>query len=268
MCIVHELLRLWSAVENEHSSGGLYADALVYDVLHTAGTAGDVRGLLKIEDRFVGLRQGRWLEPACGSGRYLRAGERLGQGISGFDADAAMIAFVRTRQSSADVRVALMESFVIDRWRGRFSLAFNLINTIRHLESDAAMLAHLGEVAESLKPDGVYVVGLSLAHYGHEGPSEDVWKGGRGSLRVTQIVQFEPGTAADRTEQVYSHLMIERGGVVEHRDSLYALRTYNLLEWQSLVGRSAMELVGCVDEQGRDMDVVDGCYRLFVLRKR
>ena len=112
------------------------------------------------------------------------------------------------------------------------------------------------------------MVGLSLAHYGHEGPSEDVWKGGRGSLRVTQIVQFEPGTAADRTEQVYSHLMIERGGVVEHRDSLYALRTYNLQEWQSLVGRSAMELVGCVDEQGRDMDVADGCYRLFVLRKR
>jgi len=247
---------------------GLYSDPLVYDILHAQGTAEDVRGLMRIEELFARGRRGRWLEPACGTGRYLRRAAKLGVRTSGFDLDENMVEFVRTRVPGADVCVSSMESFLTDLWRGKFSLAFNLINTIRHLDHDQAMLEHFEQMAGALTPGGVYVVGLSLAHYGHEGSTEDVWTGGRGSLKVTQIVQFEPGSRQERTERVYSHLMIERPSGTEHRDSAYSLRTYDLKQWERLVSKSALRIVACVDEQGREVQAVDGCYRLFVLGKK
>ena len=46
-----------------------------YDILHAAGTAEEVDGLEAIASRWVRpASRGpmRWLEPACGTGRYLR----------------------------------------------------------------------------------------------------------------------------------------------------------------------------------------------------
>ncbi len=256
-------------VSNAHSEpAGFYDDPLVYDVLHTPGTAAEVRGLAKIERRFGPASRGtsRWLEPACGSGRFMRAGAKLGIHIAGLDLNPRMIEFARARQPGVDARVADMRSFACERWHRRFALAFNTINTIRHLPSDRTMLDHLQQTALCLKPGGLYIVGLSLAHYGHEGPTEDVWTATRGSLKVTQIVQFEPSSLPNRDERVFSHLMIERPSRTEHRDSAYALRSYSLRQWESLVRRSPFRIVGVVDEQGLDAVPVDGCYRLFVLQ--
>ncbi len=247
---------------------GFYDDPLVYDVLHAPGTALEVRGLAKIAQRFGSASRGqtRWLEPACGSGRFPRAGTKLGIHIAGFDLNERMIDFARARQPGVDARVADMRSFAIKRWHRKFAIAFNTINTIRHLPSDRAMLDHLQQTALCLKSGGLYVVGLSLAHYGHEGPTEDVWTAARGSLKVTQIVQFEPASLPNRDERVFSHLMIERPSRTEHRDSAYTLRSYSLRQWESLVRRSPFQIVGVVDEQGRNAVPIDGCYRLFVLR--
>lgn len=253
---------------DENQVQGFYDDPLVYDVLHAAGTAAEVRGMAKIAAKFGPLarqRTPRWLEPACGTGRFLRAARKLGISTSGFDLSEPMIHFARERLPQADVRVADMTDFMIDRWHARFDLAFNTINTIRHLSSDRDMLTHFEQIAQVLRPGGVYIVGLSLSHYGHEGPSEDVWAARRGSLGVTQIVQYEPPTRAGRSELVHSHLVIERPRGTVHRDSSYRLRSYNLAEWTALIKRSSMKLIACVDEQGDELPAADGCYRLFVL---
>ncbi len=252
----------------ETQTQGFYDDPLVYDVLHAAGTAAEVRGMAKIAAKFgPAPRRGkpRWLEPACGSGRFLRAAHKRGIAVAGFDLSKPMIDFARKRQPQADARVADMTEFMIDRWRGRFDLAFNTINTIRHLPDDRAMLDHFAQIAQALKPGGVYVVGLSLSHYGHEGPAEDVWTASRGSLRVTQIVQYEPPSRRGRSERVHSHFVIERPRGTVHRDSSYTLRSYNLAQWSALIKRSPLRLIASIDEQSRELPAADGCYRLFVL---
>lgn len=255
---------------------GLYADAPVYDILHAQGTAAEVAGLERMAARAPRSSE-PWLEPACGTARYLRLAARRGHRAIGFDRDPGMIAYAeeRVRAAPPDARrrvrlfVGDMTDFARQIGPGRVGFAFNLINTIRHLETDAQMLAHFGQMAEVLRPGGLYAVGLSLTSYGMEFPSEDVWRGARGRCRITQIAQYIPPLdESDRAEQVHSHLVIERPGGAEHRDSSYTLRCYGLGQWRRLIDRSALELAGVVDPDGDDASPEPCGYAIYLLRPR
>jgi SAM-dependent methyltransferase len=245
-----------------------YTDALVYDVLHTPGTAGDVRALERIERRFVPRDLPRvWLEPACGSGRHLRLAARRGIHAIGFDLSEPMIDYARARGCS-HAFVGDMRAFTLPRGSPRVSLAFNLINTLRHLGGDRAMLDHFACMKRALHPRGVYAVGLSLSAYGLESPSEDAWRGRRGGLSVSQLVQFippEPGSPAPRTERVYSHLAIQRGESTTHQDSAYTLRCYNRRQWDSLLKRAGWRVLATLDQDARDHTIVEPGYGVWVL---
>lgn len=251
-----------------------YDDPEVYDILHEPGTASDVRAVERIRRRYAPEAGGRWLEPACGTGRYVLHAAARGVDAVGFDLSPAMIAFARRRARVTRARarffVADMEHFDQGRRLGRFGVVFNLINTIRHLGSDAAMVRHLDAVGRVLEPGGVYAVGLSLCAYGLEGPTEDVWRGSRAGVRVTQVVQYLPpaggrGEAA-RTERVISHLTIRHGREESHRDSTYALRGYNLAQWRKLTADAGWRIAGVTDGAGAEARPAEPGYFIFVLR--
>lgn len=256
-----------------------YSDAELYDILHAPGTAADLRGLLRVCRQFVGpVRGTRWLEPACGTGRYLIAAAGRGVRGMGFDLEAGMVRYAKAQARGAGMgrRVRFFRADMRDFDRqprlGTFDLAFNLINTIRHLGSDAAMLAHLRGVAAVLAPGGCYAVGLHLCAYGGETETEDVWEGRRGGVRVQQVVQYIPplgprGEGA-RAERVISHLTVTRRGAVTHLDSTYALRGYNLAQWTALLDRAGWVVEGVTSGAGEARAPVDGGYFIFVLRPR
>jgi SAM-dependent methyltransferase len=254
-----------------------YSIPEVYDILHAPGTAGDVRAMRRVQRAFVTPHRGavRWLEPACGTGRYLLAAARLGIRGVGFDSSPQMIAYARARARRASPPrprffVADKQDFDRGRRLGRFDLAFNLINTFRHLATDPAARRHLAAVARVLRPGGVYAVGLSLCAYGLETITEDVWSGRRGRVRVDQAVQYLPPTGARgeaaRAERVISHLTVTRGGEVEHIDSSYALRGYNLEQWRGLVASAGWSIAGVADAAGRPAIAREPGYFVFVLR--
>ncbi|MFI4883101.1 MAG: class I SAM-dependent methyltransferase [Phycisphaerales bacterium JB064] len=254
---------------------GFYDEPTLYDVLHSAGTADEVRGLLRVCERLGLDSRGPWLEPACGSGRYVRAAIARGVRIAGFDAEPAMIDYATDRLRGVEpslyrLGVATMEGFDADELaRGwRFALAFNPINTIRHLESDDDLLNHLRRVHDALQPGGVYAVGLSLSVYGAEQPSEDVWEGARGSLGVRQVVQFiPPEERGDRFEQVHNVLHVTRPGGTQTIPSAYRLRTYDRGEWEGVIERSPFTLLGCVDEEGDPMEQPMLGYAIWLLQR-
>ncbi|OAB63179.1 hypothetical protein AY599_15855 [Leptolyngbya valderiana BDU 20041] len=241
---------------------GFYDQPLLYDVLHAAGTAAEIDGLQRLCERLGLDPAGPWLEPACGSGRCVRAAVARGVRIAGFDASAEMIDYAQQRLEGADeglyrLGVATMEGFdahaLAPGWR--FELAFNPINTIRHLESDRAVLDHLERVRRALRPGGVYAVGLSMSVYGVEQPSEDVWEGARGPLHVRQVVQYTPARGGrDRMEQVHNVLAVTRPGGSEIIPSHYELRSYDRAQWDALIEASGFELAGCADEAGAPME--------------
>ncbi|MCC6660492.1 MAG: class I SAM-dependent methyltransferase [Phycisphaerales bacterium] len=254
---------------------GLYEDPAVYDILHARGTAREVRGLFRIARRFIGPGKQTWLESACGTGRYLRAAARLGIRGIGFDLSPGMIEYARRpgtgqpRPGNPRFFVGDMTDFAARVRPASVHLAFNVINTIRHLESDKALLAHLREVRRTLRPRAVYVVGITLTSYGMEFPSEDVWHGARGRCRVKQVVQYVPpiGTKQERgrQEMVHSHLVVTRGRRVEHRDSSYPLRCYSESQWLEAVHRAGLRARGLVDDDGRDIVASPSGYGLWVL---
>ena len=258
---------------------GLYADAMLYDTLHSPGTAEEIDAIEHITSRHVRTKSRqknqRWLEPACGSGRCVRTAAR-GVRTTGFDLEEPMIQYANARLARAGLDhlgnavVADMRSAVDDGAikPGSFDAAFNTINSFRHLMSDRDAIAHLDQIARALKPGGIYIVGLSTCAYGLEFPTEDVWNANRGRLAITQTVQYIPPTGpagGARIERVHSHLTITKPNSTEHRDSSYALRTYSLDQWLDLVARSPMGLRETTDHDGDPCDPTESGYRLYVL---
>lgn len=263
-------------------STSFYANPSVYDILHARGTAAEVDGLERVARRFspkAMAKGARWFEPGCGSARHLRILLRRGKRISGFDHEPVMIQYAKerlrtiagSRAATASLFVAGMDDFLEARPRLRADFAFNLINTIRHIETDRAMLAHLDSIATVLRPTGVYAVGLSLNLYGFESETEDVWSGSRGTTSVTQVVQYLPPRGEDepsRLERVVSHMTIQQNTRTHHVDSDYVLRTYSIEQWTRLIDRSAMRIVGAVDQDGRAIEPSSLGYSVFVLAPR
>lgn len=244
----------------------------MYDILHAPGTAAEVAGLERTILRWgpPARRALTILEPACGTGRYLRLLARRGHRVIGFDREERMVEYARGRLAAAGADTARVFRAEMTEFakgvRGRVDAAFNLINTIRHLPSDRAMLAHLLEIRRVLAPGGVYLVGISLSAYGLEFPSEDVWRGRRGRVDVRQVVQFEPpATARSRVERVYSHLVIRRGGREEHRDAAYSLRCYSERQWRGVLGRAGLSVRAVVDDRGRPIKPTAPGYAVWVL---
>lgn len=244
----------------------------VYDVLHSPQTSGEV-DLFERCARDWNAPKGPWLEPACGSGRYLRALAGRGIRCTGFDLDDGMLQYARAQVQKAghSRRVRLvradMASFT-DVIEGRFAVAFNPVNTFRHLHRPRDAAAHLREIGRSLLPGGLYLVGMSFSRYGEEEASEDVWTAKRGRLAVRQIVQYLPPDPSTRMETVISHLQVDRPAGREYLDSTYALRSYDLDQWKGLVRRSPMRRVGAIDDLGNLVtDDIETNYQIEVLRR-
>lgn len=262
----------------------LYDDAEIYDILHAPGTAKDVAGLARIERLYsTAPKTAAWLEPACGSARYLLAASKKGRRVIGFDLAQGMIDYALARFKAAGLSrraslfVADMADFATHVKPGSVSLAFNLINSIRHLDSDAALAAHFRDIAASLHPGGVYAVGISLSLYGFEPPTEDVWQGRRGRTHVHQVIQFEPPTGpaagkgrskAARVERVFSHLTITRGKSASTADATYGLRCYDHDQWRTAIERSPLVELATTDERGTHLPPACPGYSLFILGRR
>lgn len=215
--------------------GGFYLEPVLYDVVNTPGTAAEVDALERIARRHLGAGPHRWLEPACGTGRYLRVLRGRGHEVAGYDPLDAMLAYARRRLGRWPDRWALAAGtfttpaadLSLDR---SFDLAICPVNSLRHLPDDDVVTAHLAQVRALLRPGGLYVVGLDL-HQPDALPDEDVWAGARGRLQVQEVAQYLPPSCADRREQVCLQLMVTRPRGVAHHGWTYDLRTYTAYQW-------------------------------------
>ena len=250
-----------------------YADPGVYDILHSPHTAGEVDLFQKCAREWAAPR-GPWLEPACGSGRYLRVLAAHGIRSTGFDLDPRMLAYARDmlRQKKQLARVRLHEAdmadFIETIGSVRYAIAFNPVNTLRHMHRPRQVAEHLRQIAVALKPGGLYLVGISFSRYEEEEPTEDVWTARRGSCSVHQIVQYLPPDRRKRMERVFSHLQVDRPRGREYLDSSYQLRSYDLEQWKGVIRRSPLRRVGAIDDLGNQVtDDIETNYQIEVLRK-
>lgn len=260
---------------NETVTADFYADPLVYHVLHQKGTRAEVGVFERIARRYTSRATLNWLEPASGSGRYLHELARRGHRGTGVDLSESMNLFAQSEANKLGYGKRLtfvtapMEAFTTEA--ARFDVALNPINSVRHLMSDRAMLDHLKCVAQSLKPDGIYILGVEVYDNAIAQPTEDVWEGRGSGLRVHQFVSYLPAEPRKRYETVVSHLTITSGRGAcrqeQHIDSVYKLRTYSQKQWLKLLKTAGWQIVACYGPTGREKPFAPIGYCLQVLKR-
>ena len=104
----------------------------------------------------------RLLEPACGSGRLVLELARRGHDVIAYDLCEPMVDYVNEQLEKKKLKAKVFTANMVDyRLPRKADAAFNLINTFRHLNRTQAA-QHLQAVADSLKPGGIYVLGIIL----------------------------------------------------------------------------------------------------------
>lgn len=256
-----------------------YARPDLYDIVHTPGTAEDLSAHVRVlqdvlNQPRLSARHVLWIEPGCGSGRFLRVLKARGAAAVGFDLDRGMVRAatrsLRATRGTGPVHAVVGDMIHADapalrravaraaRQAGpiRAVVAFNPHNSVRHLDSDDALTEHLASIARLLSTvdaPSVYLVGTGLVappgSPGGEQSCETVFTVTRGGVRVREITDFlvpEPdATGPDaRTERAFKHVSVfaKRPGQrrfdahpVREMISSYALRTYTLAQWTHCV---------------------------------
>ena len=213
----------------------LYDHPSWYDALHAGGTASEADFLLALNRRH-GTGGGEWLEPACGTGRFLRLLPRRGIRVTGYDNHPRALAYARRRlPAGASALKGDMSAFIRP---GRFDLAFCPLGSFRHLLDERSARRHLESTRGSLRPGGVYVVGLDLVDYRFPEPGEDDWRARRGRLSVEDMVITLTPERETRRERVIHFLSVG----ARLYTSEYDLRAYDFRQWRDLVASAGFAI--------------------------
>ena len=105
----------------------------------------------------------RLLEPACGTGRLVAEMAARGYAAVGFDLNESALAYLRRRLARRGLRGEVFAADMADFTLAEpVDAAYNTFDSFRHLLDEQSAQRHLECVAASLRPGGIYILGLHL----------------------------------------------------------------------------------------------------------
>jgi len=126
----------------------------------------------------------------------------------------------------------------------KFDGAYCTVDTFRHLLTNVEAVCHLQNVAQHLRSDGIYVLGLHLLP--RQGIKDKIhrWKGSRGNLTVYSNIDVIDVSSRQRKETLRYTLRVGR----QKYQSIYKLHTYTLGQFQKLLGKAGcFEIINVCD---------------------
>ncbi|MEM7456053.1 MAG: class I SAM-dependent methyltransferase [Planctomycetota bacterium] len=190
---------------------------------------------------------GNVFEPACGTGRLIYRFARAGFRVGGNDLNRSAIEYcnerLRRAGSTDNAMVGDMTDFNLQQ---PVDAAFNTINSFRHLNSETLAANHLGCMADAIRKDGLYVLGLHLSPESGETCDSESWSATRGYLTVNSsmwLVERDYESRFERFGMTFDVYTPTRQFQI--RDEV-AFRTYTAIQIQSLIeqnGRFDIEAV-------------------------
>lgn len=169
----------------------LYDFPRYYDLVYGSYWQAEYQFLRQAFAKHGGRRRiRRVFEPACGTARLLVRFAKDGYETAGLDLNPKAVAYANARLKRHGQRetvfVADMCDFTLDR---QADVAFNTINSFRHLQTEAAARSHLRRMAEAIRPGGLYALGIHLTPTESDPMNEERWAGQRGHLAVQTTVR-------------------------------------------------------------------------------
>lgn len=191
----------------------------------------------------------RLFEPACGTGRLLIKLAKAGYEIGGNDLNEKAIDFCNDRLHRNDFPKSTVVGDMSDfKVRKKYDVAFNFINTFRHLDTEAAAEAHLHCMAAAINKGGFYALGISLLPTKADREEEESWSVQRGNLGITSYMWSKGIDKKTRLEglgitlDIYTPTQHRR--IVDHMD----YRTYTSRQFMSLLKKvPEFEIVALYD---------------------
>ncbi len=191
----------------------------------------------------------RVYEPACGSGRLVKALAERGWDVAGSDLSRPMLDYA-SEQLAADGRHATLREgdMASHSPRGRFELAHCLVSTFKYLLTEDDARAHLERVAQALRIGGIYVLGFHLTDYDRRTKSRERWVVSERGTRVVCNIQGWPADRRKRLEDVRSRLVVTEGGAERRSETSWQFRTYDAPQVRRLLASvPALEHVATYD---------------------
>ncbi|MFQ5733997.1 MAG: class I SAM-dependent methyltransferase [Planctomycetaceae bacterium] len=145
----------------------------------------------------------RLFEPACGTGRLMYRLAKAGYEVAGNDLNPKAVAYCNARLKRNGLPAAAVVGDMADfRVRKKFDAAFNMINSFRHLPSEATAESHLNCIARALGKGGLYVLGLHLTPTRGSRVEFEEWAARRGNLAVVSQLWSEELDRKRRNERI------------------------------------------------------------------
>ena len=162
--------------------------------------------------KYCPFRVRRLLEPACGTGRLVAELAARGYQVTGFDLNGRALDFLRRRLARRGLRASTFEADMSDfRLARPVDAAYCPINTFRHLLTEEAARGHLECVAKSLRPGGIYILGLHLLPLDADQESIERWSEHRGQTKVTVTLRVLASDRRRRIEDLRVSVLVRRG---------------------------------------------------------
>lgn len=252
----------------------VYSFPRYYDLVYGSDWRAEYRFLCAAFEKYARGRVQRVFEPACGTGRLLYRLGKAGYQVSGLDLNPKAVDYCNRRLVRhglpASVWVGDMTDFRVPR---RVDVAFNMINSFRHLTAGTSAQKHLACVADALRPGGLYVLGLHLTPTRGKPITEECWSARRGHLAVNTRMYLIHRNRRQRQERYRIHYDVYTPTRQMRLIDEVLFRTYTWPQLRQLLKKvPALEIAALhdftydievpVEIDARTEDVV------FVLRKR
>jgi SAM-dependent methyltransferase len=244
-----------------------YEQPALYDALHWKGTTREVRRVEKLYERYTSKQSRKlvWLDPACGTGRHLRAAVLRGHHAVGVDRSRPMLDFARRRLSAIDPRhrrYRLIEGDMTSFARSvpwPVDIAIGLVGSVQLIPSDQGLKSHLHDVWRVLAPGGIYVVEVSPVDRSVARAAQFHFATRRRTTEIDWTIRFEKPRR--RVLSVRSKFYVKAGRRVERYAYEDRLRSYTPAEMRRALLDSPFRLTAILDDGHEELSEIPGDIR-------
>lgn len=227
----------------------IYDHPKYYDLVFGADCAAELKFISHCFEQFASGKIRRLFEPACGTGRLLFHLAKRGYSVAGIDLNPKAVEFCNDRLSRHGirdrVRVADMSAF---ETKFQSDMAFNTINSFRHLATEQAAEGHLKAMGRCVRAGGLYLLGVHLTPTKGIPSDGEAWSARRGHLAINTRMWTVDRNKAKRVERFGIQFDIHTPSRTWRIDDVLVLRSYTAAQMHSLIDRSAVwEIVETYD---------------------
>jgi len=252
----------------------IYDHPKYYDLVFGADCAAEQKFIRRCGQEFAKGKIRKLFEPACGTGRLLVHLAKHGYEIAGIDLNAKAIEFCNNRLERQGIKgrawVADMSDFETPK---QYDLAFNTINSFRHLATEQQSLGHLRSMGGVVRSGGLYLLGIHLTPTAAAPSETESWQARRGNLAVNTHMWTIDRNRRKRVERFGIRFDIHTPSRSWQIEDILVLRSYTADQMQRLI--RASECWECVETfdfsyQSDEPIVVDAGTEdvVYVLRRR